>query len=273
MDTYFLSGGRQVTAEMMNSALAAGKRVGMHKPISTIEVVGDKFTLSSHSGSLLNGVFVVSQGEEFVSANYIPSTSNSYRGTLVYTVDSSLQFDACFNVVSGILMQQDTEDLVLGWVVKPANSALLTQHFYPAPASSETYWLDTLIELGEIPGLTRTVNGYVETYVNTSGDVVNYELIRHIAVAEQFVRSLRFNGSLNPNATLDCYCKSEQRDWSLVGSLAGPLENAKYRIPVFAFEQGNYEMTSVKFVFRVPNLASFSCGLIGVTNEVSYTQS
>jgi len=270
METYFLSGGVSPTAAMLNKVIAAGKSFGVLDPTS-FSVAGDKLQVAAHSCLFKNGTCVFSNGDEYKLSSYFNVSSNSYQGTLVYKLDPSLYFEAVFSVVDGIVVQEDTEDCVLGWVLHPGNNASWSSaYFHAAPKIASTKWLDVLVDFGEVSGLTRTISGHRETYVNSGSTTQTVEIVRYIAVDEQPVRSLRFHGSLSDGVILDFYVMSEQAPWTLVGSLSGAQDDVKHRIPVFAFNQGNYEMTSVRYVFRVPALKSFTLNLLGATNEVSY---
>ena len=94
MRTLFLSGGIQATAKVFNEALSVNRTVGMTKPAS-FSVLNDKLVITSHSGVFSNGVAVIAENAEvYELESYLKKTSNSYRGTLVYSVDPSLFFEA-----------------------------------------------------------------------------------------------------------------------------------------------------------------------------------
>lgn len=273
MKTLFLSGGVQATAKLLNEALSVGRSTGMLKP-TAFSVTNDKLVLTSHNGVFSNGVAVVAENAEtYELESYLKKTSNSYRGTLVYSIDPSLFFEAKFSFLDDVLLQEDTDDLVIGWVVYPGgNASWSSSFFHAAPRSAALTWLDILIDVGELQGLTRTYSGYSETYVNNQATTQTVEIVRNFPTTEEIVRSLRFNGSLSQGSIVDFYVKSEkQLDWLHVSSLSGAQSQGKYRIPVFALDQGPFEMTSVRYVFRVPPSCSFTIDLIGATNEPSYT--
>lgn len=273
MRTLFLSGGVQATAKVLNEALSVNRLVGMTKPAS-FSVMDGKLFITSHSGVFSNGVAVVAENAEtYELESYLKKTSNSYRGTLVYSIDPSLFFEAKFSILNEIVLQEDTDDLVIGWVVYPGgNAAWSSSYFYSAPKTSTLSWLDTLVDVGELPGLSRTASGYFETYLNSQTTTQTIEIVRNFPTTDEIVRSLRFNGSISQGTIADFYVKSEQQvDWLHVSSLSGEQSTGKYRVPVFALDQGSFEMTSVRYVFRVPPDCSFTIALLGATNETSYT--
>ncbi len=273
--TTFLSGGAQLTAKIMNAAMSVGLRAGVYEQVN-FSVFGDELTLSPHKCAFENGAVLVSSGEKLKLSSYLNLSSNSYRGTVLYTLDSSLHFESSFSIVDGIQLQSELSDsVVIGWVLHPGGSSAITsEHFHSAPVVSDSKWLATFGDIGEQISLTKTLGqdgSY--SYVNETSQTVVATFTFDLAVALEFVRSLRFNGGLDNGVHLDCFVSSQRQPEFHVASLVGPQASQKFRLPVFAFQQGEYEITKVKFRFTIPTLRGFTMFVLGATNEVSYEQS
>ena len=269
--TLFLSGGVNATAATLNAGITLGRSIGLHTNID-ISIVGSKLVLSKHSAVLDHNACFVSDGEEYEVPSYLRVSGNSYRGTLLYRLDSSLHFDCSFDVVDGVILQEDTNDCVIGWIIYPGGSAALSSNMLkPAPKLDDVRWFDKLVDVGSIAGLTRTENDYVESYVNNGTTTTVAEIVRHFPTDESVVRSIRFHGALDDGVYVDFYVKSERSDWILVSTLAGKQSHGKYRIPVFDVPQGTFEMTSVRYIIRTPPQRGFSITMLGATNEISYS--
>lgn len=270
--TLFLRGGLNATAAMLNAGITLGRRIGLCSDVE-ISIVDSKLVLSKHAAVLDHNACFVSDGEEYDVSSYLRISGNSYRGTLLYRLDPSLHFDCSFDVVDGVVLQEDTSDCVIGWIIYPGGNAALSSNFMkPAPKLSDVRWLDKTTSIGGIAGLTRTETEYVESYVN-EGTITNVsEIVRNFATDESVVRSIRFHGALDDGVFIDFYVKSERAaDWTLVSTLAGKQSQGKYRIPVFDVPQGAFEVTSIRYLIRTPPQRGFSITLIGATNEASYS--